>query len=109
MQQSTSLVAPDRDKKSERAMTWSLAFAGIRCVLQYAVLPFVLPVLGLGAHVATPISLAINGIAIVSLLYSIRRMWQIDYKHKRAYTFVGGVALLILAAFIALELGWIQA
>jgi hypothetical protein len=101
-------AAPDRDSKSERALTWSLAFAGIRCVLQYAVLPFILPILGVGADVAAPISLAINVVAIVSLGYSVRRMWQINYKHKWAYTGVAAIALVILIAFILLDFGVMQ-
>lgn len=110
MQQSTPIsTAPDRDNKSERALTWSLAFAGIRCVLQYAVLPFILPILGVGADVAAPISLAINIVAIISLSYSVRRMWQINYRHKWAYTGVAAVALVILIAFILLDIGILQA
>jgi hypothetical protein len=109
MQQTAPVpVTPDRDSKSERALTWSLAFAGIRCVLQYAVLPFILPILGVGADVATPISLAINVVAIASILYSLHRMWRINYKHKWVYTGIAAVALVILVAFILLDVGWIQ-
>lgn len=96
----TTPAAPDR---AERTLGFGLVFAGIRCVLQYAVLPFLLPLIGLSSAVAVPISLALNAIAIVSILYSIRRLWQIHYRHRVAYTVVGVAALVILAAFTMLD------
>ncbi|MBN8590443.1 MAG: hypothetical protein J0M33_01750 [Anaerolineae bacterium] len=97
----TTQSAPDR---AERTLGIGLVFAGIRCVLQYAVLPFMLPLIGLSSAVAVPISLALNAIAVVSILYSIRRLWQIHYRHRVAYTVVGVTALVILAAFTMLDL-----
>lgn len=92
------------DTRAERAFGFSLIFSGVRCVLQYVVLPFVLPVVGLAADAATPVILLVNAVALVSILYSVRRFWQIDYKYKWQYLPVAGVALLILCAFIILDL-----
>jgi hypothetical protein len=100
-------IADNKTKtaNAEKTFGLSLLFSGIRCILQYAILPFVLPMLGVAGGVATNISILINIVAIVALVFSVRRFWQTDYARKREYTFVAGVTLVILIAFILLELG----
>ena len=46
--------------RAERAFGFSLVFSGVRCVLQYAILPFVLPLIGITADVAAVISVPGN-------------------------------------------------
>ncbi len=92
------------DGRGERAFGFSLVFSGIRCILQYAILPFVLPVLGVTMDAAAPISLAINLVAIVLIIYSLRRFWKIGYRHRWKYLPVALTALTLLVAFIALDL-----
>ncbi len=89
---------------AERTFGASILFSGIRCVLQYAILPFVLPIIGIAAETATPVMLAINVLAIVSIFLSLRRFWQIGYKYRWQYLVVALAALAVLIAFIALDL-----
>ena len=106
------LDTPSRDEtettqdstRAERAFGLSLVFSAVRCVLQYVILPFVLPVFGFAADAAVPVVLAINLVAIVAILYSVRRMWRIDYKYKWQYLLVGAAALLILFVFLYADL-----
>jgi hypothetical protein len=95
-----SEVATD-ESEAQRAFNFSLIFTGVRCTLQYIVLPFVLPVIGLAANVALPLLLAINIFAMISMLYSVRRFWQINYRHKWTYLVMSLVILAALTAFIA--------
>lgn len=95
---------PDKDERSERAFGFSLVFSGIRCILQYAILPFVLPVLGVTMDAAAPISLGINLLAIVLIVYSLRRFWKVGYRHRWRYLPVALTALMLLVAFIVLDL-----
>lgn len=90
--------------RAERAFGLSLVFSAVRCILQYVILPFVLPVFGFAADAAVPVVLAINLVAIVAILYSVRRMWRIDYKYKWQYLLVGAGALLILFVFLYADL-----
>lgn len=85
---------------AERAFGLSLMFSGVRCVFQYAILPFVLPAVGIAADTAVPLLVAISVVAIVSIVFSLRRFWQIDYAYKWPYLFVSIVAVILLAAFI---------
>jgi VIT1/CCC1 family predicted Fe2+/Mn2+ transporter len=99
----TTTTAQPQPDRAERTMGFGLLFAGVRCILQYAILPFVLPLVGLSDSVAVPISLVLNFVAAGSILYSMSRLWKINYRYKLAYTVVGLTALVILAAFTILD------
>jgi hypothetical protein len=96
------------ESEAQRAFNFSLIFTGVRCTLQYVVLPFILPVIGLAANVALPLLLAINIFAVISMLYSVRRFWQIDYRHKWTYLIMSLVILAALTAFIADDIAQIS-
>lgn len=101
-------VAADANTQSERrtenAFGLSLLFSGVRCILQYAILPFVLPMLGIAADAAVPLMLAISVLALVSIVASVRRFWRIGYRYRWQYLGVAVVALILLATFILLDL-----
>jgi hypothetical protein len=97
-----------RDDIGERALGWSIMFSGVRCILQYAVLPFVLPLIGVSMAVATPLLMVITGIAIVSILFSLRRFWKVNYRYRWHYFALAFVALTILIVLQLLDLRLIQ-
>ncbi len=84
---------------AENALTFSLVFSGIRCLLQYALLPFALPIVGVAADAAAPILLLINLIAMLSIFFSLRRFWSVGYKYRWRYLAVAAAALILLVAF----------
>jgi len=86
------------ERSAENTFMASMLFTGIRCLLEYIVLPFVLPLLNLSNTIAVPLVLAVNLIALTALIHSVRKFWAIDYKHKRAFLGVAiiGGAILIL-------------
>lgn len=89
---------------AERAFSFALLFSGVRCIFMYVVLPFVLPLVGIAGNFSLYIDIVINIVAIAAVIYSLRKFWMIDYKYKWQYTPVAIVALLVLVAFIALDL-----
>ncbi len=84
---------------AENALTLSLLFSGARCLLQYALLPFLLPIVGIAADATVPILLLINLIAMFSIFFSLRRFWSVGYKHRWRYLVVAAAALVLLVAF----------
>lgn len=94
----------DEAERAQRVMSFSLVFSGVRCILQYAVLPFVLPLIGIASDAAVPLMLVINVLAIVAVFYSLRRFWQIRYVHRWQYLAVAVAALLLLTVFVALDI-----
>ena len=106
---STSTTVPPAGSEEQaagakRALTASLVVSGVRCILMYAVLPFVLPLLGITGLFATQVDILINLIAIAALGYSVRRFWHIRYRHRVAYTAIAAVAFFVLGSFILLDL-----
>jgi hypothetical protein len=89
---------------AKRALTASLLFSGVRCILMYVIIPFVLPLIGVTGLFAAQLDILINLVAIAALIYSVRRFWQINYHGKVAYTLVAVVAFVFLLIFIALDL-----
>ena len=63
-----------------------------------------MPLVGLTTDAAVPLTLAINVVALVSVLYSLRRFWQVNYKHKWQYLPIAVTAAILLSAFIVLDL-----
>ncbi|MFQ3536509.1 MAG: hypothetical protein SNJ58_11590 [Aggregatilineales bacterium] len=89
---------------AERAFNLSLAISGVRCIIQYMILPFILPLIGVAANAAVPISLAINLVAVVAIFFSLRRFWQTNYKGKWQYLIIATFALIFIAVFIYTDL-----
>ncbi len=108
-------VSPSADltasqtRRAENALTLSLMFSGLRCILQYVLLPFLLPIVGVAADAAVPVLLLINLIAMASIFFSLRRFWTIGYKHRWGYLAVALTALTLLLAFTLHDLMKLQA
>lgn len=102
-------VTARQTRRAENALSLSLMFSGLRCILQYVLLPFLLPIVGIAADAAVPILLLINLIAIASIFFSLRRFWTIGYKHRWAYLGVALAALTLLFAFTLYDLMKLQA
>lgn len=94
------------ERSAENTFMASMLFTGIRCVLEYIVLPFVLPLLNLSNTIAVPLVLAVNAVALTALIHSVRKFWAIDYKHKRAFL---GVAIIGGAILILFMIGNLRA
>lgn len=97
-----------QSRQAENALTLSLMFSGVRCLLQYALLPFLLPIVGIAADATIPILLGINVIAIVSIFFSLRRFWKIGYDRRWQYLVVALVALSLLIAFTVYDVMTLQ-
>ncbi len=95
-------------RRAENALTISLLFSGLRCILQYALLPFLLPIIGVAADATVPILLLINLIAMASIFLSLRRFWTIGYKHRWSYLVVALAALTLLITFTVYDIAKLQ-
>jgi len=99
----------EQTRRAENALTVSIMFSGIRCILQYALLPFMLPIVGVATDAAIPILLGINIVAMVSIFFSLRRFWAIQYKRRWEYLIVASFALILLVAFTIFDIITLQA
>jgi len=79
--------------EARSAFQKSLAFTTCRCLLMYIVLPFVLPAVGIARGVGPVIGIVIGVLAMISIVYSIRRFWRADHSKRWHYTIFGGVII----------------
>ena len=79
--------------EARSAFQKSLAFTTCRCLLMYIVLPFVLPLVGIAQGVGPIIAIPVGILAIVSIVYSIRRFWRADHSKRWHYTVFGTIII----------------
>ncbi len=97
------LLIEDAAPRSIMSLKGSLVISAVRCILMYAVIPLLVPVVGWLGVVARPISLAMSVAAVVLAIYSLRRVWLADWHHRWLYTAFIGVVLGLLSVVIALD------
>lgn len=88
----------------ERAVTFAVLLAALRCTAQYVLLPFVLPWAGLAAAVPPWVTLALGALALVSLARAVRQLWRLRHARRWSYLLLGLVVTAALLLFIAVDL-----
>lgn len=79
--------------EARSAFQKSLAYTTCRCLLMYIILPFVLPAVGIAKAVGPWIAIPVGVVAIVSIVYSIRRFWRADHSKRWHYTIFGTIII----------------
>jgi hypothetical protein len=82
MTTSSSTPPAEVIKRGDRLMTGSLIFVSVRCTLQYVVLPFLLPLVGLRSDLSLGISAVIDAIALATIAYNVRRLWNTTWRWR---------------------------
>jgi len=82
--------------EARSAFQKSLFISTCRCLLMYIVFPFVLPAVGIARGVGPYIGLTIGVLAMVSIVYSIRRFWRADHSKRWHYTIFGAIIICFL-------------
>ena len=91
--------------EARSAFQKSLFISTCRCLLMYIVFPFVLPAVGIARGVGPLIGLVIGILAIVSIVYSIRRFWRADHSKRWHYTIFGTAIIAFLVYLAIADLG----
>jgi hypothetical protein len=79
--------------EARSAFQKSLFISTCRCMLMYVVFPFVLPAVGIARGVGPYIGLTIGLLAMVSIVYSIRRFWRANHSKRWHYTIFGTIII----------------
>ena len=82
--------------EARSAFQKSIAITACRCIVMYLVLPFILPIVGVASGVGPAIGLAIGILAIIAIIYSIRRFWRADPPKRWYYTAFASVIISFL-------------
>lgn len=89
-------------KGSDRSLAGYIVFVAIRCTLQYVVLPFMLPFVGLSGAVSLYLSIAIDLLALGMIAYNLRRLWNTSWRWR--YLALSVVMVSILVVFLVQDL-----
>jgi hypothetical protein len=90
---------------AERLFTATLLFAGLRCLVQYILLPFVLPLLGIVSGQRFGIMVALDLVALVAISFSVRRFWQVRHPRRWEYLLLACVAIVVMIIFLGFDMG----
>ena len=97
--------APTATETSARKLAeTSLLVSTVRCLITYVVLPFVLPIVHVGAGVTPVIGLVLGSVAIVANVASVRRFWAADHRYRWHYTALASVIVAMLAWLVVRDL-----
>ncbi len=89
---------------AQRAMTLGLLISALRCTVQYVLLPFVLPWVGLAAAIPRWITILLAGVALASLTRNARYLWRVHHPRRWSYLVLASIVASVLLLFVALDL-----
>ena len=93
----------DADPQALLSLKGSIWLSAIRCIIMYAVLPALAPLVGWIGVLARPLSIALVLAATLLSVHSLRRVWLADWEHRWAYTAFIGVVLVLLAVVLTFD------
>lgn len=94
----------DADPQALLSLKGSIWLSAVRCIIMYALLPALAPVVGWIGVLARPLSIALVLVATGLSIHSLRRVWLADWEHRWAYTAFIGVVLCLLAVVLVYDL-----
>lgn len=92
-----------------RVFETPLLLAGVRCILRYVVLPFMLPLLGvatgatLGVVTGTALALLLilDVAAVVAIVATLRRLWRLQHPRRWQYLPLALALTFLVGLFFA--------
>jgi hypothetical protein len=93
----------DADPQALLSLKGSIWLSAVRCIIMYAVLPALAPVVGWIGVLARPLSILLVLAASVLSVHSLRRVWLADWEHRWAYTAFIVVVLTLLVVVLVVD------
>ncbi len=84
----------------ERALGISMVLSATRCTLQYIILPFLLPLIGLASNLSLGIVTVLDLAALVLVTTSLRQLWKA--RHPRRWTFLPLAMIVVVMVAVLL-------
>jgi hypothetical protein len=89
-------------RRTDRIMGGSMVFVATRCTLQYVILPFVLPLVGLSGAVSAVLSIAIDMVALGMIGHNVKRLWPTTWRWR--YLGLSTIMIFIIGLFLYLDI-----
>jgi hypothetical protein len=97
----TRTAPPPLPQPAQRALTFGILLSAVRCTVQYILLPFVLPWIGIATTIPPWLTFVLGALALGALARNVRYLWRLGHARKWSYLFLAlvvGGALLVFAA-----------
>jgi ABC-type iron transport system FetAB permease component len=89
---------------AQRALTFGLLLSALRCTLQYVMIPFVLPWIGVTAAIPPWLTLALGLLALAAIARNVRYLWRMRHARRWSYVFLAAVVGGSLLVFTVVDL-----
>jgi ABC-type iron transport system FetAB permease component len=89
---------------AQRALRFGLLLSAVRCTIQYVLLPFVLPWIGVSGAVPPWLTLVLGALAIGALARNVRTLWRLRHAQRWSYLFLAAVIGSALVVFAAVDM-----
>jgi hypothetical protein len=96
--------AANPSEPEERALGLAIIISGLRCTLQYVILPVVLPLIGLWSGLSLGIVLLFDLLAIGLLVSSLRYFWRVQHPRRFDILPLCAAILLLILGSLAFDL-----
>ncbi|MFP4148484.1 MAG: hypothetical protein ACLFUG_08555 [Nitriliruptoraceae bacterium] len=93
----------ETDHQALLSLKGSIWLSGVRCIITYALLPALAPVVGWVGVLARPLSVLLVLAAMVLSIHSLRRVWLADWSRRWAYTGFIAVVLVLLSVVLVVD------
>jgi hypothetical protein len=93
---------PAEVAKGDRMVKRSLVFSAVRCTIQYVLVPFVMPFVGLSSRFGAMLGIVVSLAALGMIAFNIRDLWSTSWRYR--YLGMGIFFGLIIAVFLALDI-----
>lgn len=93
----------DAEPRALLPMKGSLLISALRCVITYAIVPAMAPVISGIGILSRPLSLLLSALAAVMAVTSLRRVWTADWRGKWGYTAFVVVVLALLCVVMVID------
>jgi ABC-type iron transport system FetAB permease component len=90
--------------RAQRALTFGLALSALRCTVQYVVLPFILPWIGVASAIPPWLTLALGVLALGALARNVRYLWRLRHARRWSYLLLAAVVGASLLLFAVVDL-----
>ncbi|MDA8197574.1 MAG: hypothetical protein M0019_10285 [Actinomycetota bacterium] len=96
----------DKQEQAQRLFSISMVISGFRCILSYVILPFLLPIFGVGATagVGPAIGIPVGIVALAFDARGIRRFWKIGYRYKWQMTTIYLLVMALVTYLVVVDI-----
>jgi hypothetical protein len=90
---------------AQRVFSMAIVISGIRCLIAYILLPFVMPILGLSPAVGPWLGIVIGVVAIAANVFSIRRFARSNHRLRTLVIGINIAVIGLLLVLLAIDIG----